>query len=566
MASAQPNKDTVYIDVDDEITTIIDKVRGSQAKIVALVLPKRAAVLQSIVNMKLLKRSAEGAKKQLVLITTETGLLPLAGSVGLYVADSLQSKPEIPAGPDEISGGPAEEALTLEDEPEAEYTADNAADKPVGELSKTAAGSSLPITAGVDTVNQVSQPDTSVAAKPPKGKKGTNKKLKVPSFGRFRNRMLLVILLLIILGVLAYLAIAVLPKAAVAITADASDVNSTIDVTMDTTASDVNPDDGTVPATVVQQQKTYSQQVDASGKQNNGDKATGSVSMTDGYCGRNFPETVPAGTGISTGGKTYITQQDASFQPVNSHGNCVWESDSVPITAQKAGAAYNVSDTDFSVAGRQDVSAHGSAAGGTDDIQTVVTQGDIDNAKNKIKSEADDGAIKQALHQQLVQQNLYPVDATFSSGKPSISNSANAGDAASSVTVTENVTYSMYGTNRNNLLALIKQDVQNQIDSSNQSILDDGLDKASFSVRDTADHSVSLTMESTATVGPKIDMDQLKQQIAGQKSGEAKQQIRQIPGVESVDVHLSPFWVSSIPKNTDKITVKVIKANASDGS
>jgi hypothetical protein len=41
---AEPNRDTIYVDIDDEITGIIDKVRGSNAKIVALVLPKRAAV------------------------------------------------------------------------------------------------------------------------------------------------------------------------------------------------------------------------------------------------------------------------------------------------------------------------------------------------------------------------------------------------------------------------------------------------------------------------------------------------------------------------------------------
>ena len=79
---ANTSKDTVYIDVDDEITTIIDKVRGSDKRIVALVLPKRAAVLQSVVNMKLLKRSADQAKKQLVLITSEAGLLPLARTFG----------------------------------------------------------------------------------------------------------------------------------------------------------------------------------------------------------------------------------------------------------------------------------------------------------------------------------------------------------------------------------------------------------------------------------------------------------------------------------------------------
>jgi hypothetical protein len=96
---AEAAKDTIYIDVEDEITTVIDKVTASDKKLVALVLPKRAAVFQSVVNMKLLKLKSDSAGKNLVLITTESSLLPLAGSVGLYVAKTLSSKPEIPLAP-----------------------------------------------------------------------------------------------------------------------------------------------------------------------------------------------------------------------------------------------------------------------------------------------------------------------------------------------------------------------------------------------------------------------------------------------------------------------------------
>ena len=59
----QQNKDVIYIDVDDEITSIISKLQESSGKIVALVLPKRAVVLQSIVNLKLLKHIADNNKK-----------------------------------------------------------------------------------------------------------------------------------------------------------------------------------------------------------------------------------------------------------------------------------------------------------------------------------------------------------------------------------------------------------------------------------------------------------------------------------------------------------------------
>jgi hypothetical protein len=128
MSSAQ--KDVIYIDIDDEITSIIDKVNASKQKIVALVLPKRATVFQSIVNMKLLKRTADTTKKRVVLITSEAGILPLAGAVGMYVAKTLQSKPAIPAGP-KLGDTPVNIPVddVSDEPPELDPT------KPIGELA-----------------------------------------------------------------------------------------------------------------------------------------------------------------------------------------------------------------------------------------------------------------------------------------------------------------------------------------------------------------------------------------------------------------------------------------------
>ena len=50
------NKDVIYIDVEDDITTIVGKIKASKEKIIALVPPSRVGVLQSAVNMRLLAR------------------------------------------------------------------------------------------------------------------------------------------------------------------------------------------------------------------------------------------------------------------------------------------------------------------------------------------------------------------------------------------------------------------------------------------------------------------------------------------------------------------------------
>jgi len=61
-------------------------------------------------------------------------------------------------------------------------------------------------------------------------------------------------------------------------------------------------------------------------------------------------------------------------------------------------------------------------------------------------------------------------------------------------------------------------------------------------------------MVSTATAGPHLDVEALKKQIVGQKSGNVKDTIKENPGVVDAEVKYSPFWVTKAPK-AEKITV-----------
>src|SRR5687768_848824 len=114
------NKDVIYIDIEDDITGIIGKVKAAGSKIVALVPPKRAGVLQSVVNLKLLQRAAGTSEKRVVLITNDHSLTALAAGVGMPVAKNLQSRPEVPEM--EAPVGDEEEVI-------------NGAELPVGEMA-----------------------------------------------------------------------------------------------------------------------------------------------------------------------------------------------------------------------------------------------------------------------------------------------------------------------------------------------------------------------------------------------------------------------------------------------
>jgi hypothetical protein len=560
---AATDKDTIYIDIDDEITGIIDKLHASSGKVVALVLPKRAAVFQSIVNMKLLKRAADSGKKNLVLITAEAGLLPLAGVAGIHVAKTLSTKPEIPLAPKLVDD--IEEAVNED----GEVTAATAGDKPVGDLAgKPPSDAVETLTLDDDKLPAESISDTpkpKTFEPPGKGKgKGKNKKLRIPDFNKFRLLLIGGILLFILLIVFIYMAIKVLPKATITIDTGAQNIDTNLSLNLSTTATKLDPASGTIPSKMVQQQKTYTQQSTTTGQKNNGNKASGSVSMSAKVCGSipdGGPADVPAGTGLSSNGQTYITQSNTSFgSPGPPKGGCLTfpATSNTTIIAQNPGASYNGATT-FSVAGRGDVSAsaNGNISGGTDSIVRSVNQNDINAAKAKINTS--DPAVKQSLQDQLKKAGYFVINATYNAGAPLVTTSASVGAVADTVTVTEAITYTMFGVHQSDLKTLVDTSAESQIDTAKQKVLDEGLSNATFNVDNTSATAAQVTMDTKAVAGPDINIADIQNNAAGQKAGKIKGDLENNPGIKSVDVNLSPFWVSNAPKKTSKIKVIISK-------
>ena len=573
-------KETIYVDVDDEITTIIDKVGAAKSKVVALVLPKRAPVLQSVVNMKLLKRTADNAGKNLVLITSEAGLMPLAGVVGLHVASTPTSRPSIPdtlgsiAADDDEATEELEEPIKVVDGNRPD--SDNEEDFDPKAAGATAIGTlaAADLADDDDTIDMNNEPDetplAAVAAKLPKPKKDKkakkDKDLKVPNFDRFRKLIVLGIVLIIILVVAWIFAFTVLPKADITIGTDSSTIPSNLTLSLDTTATSLDQTDDTVPAVAQTQQKTNTATVQATGQQNNGAKATGTVTMSAGSCGPTFPSDIPAGTTLSTNNITYVLDDAVTFNSSHNGVHCTFtgegsqgESD-IPITALSSGSNGNVSSASFTVTGNSGVTASGSTSGGTDNITTIVQQSDISNATGKVSS-PDTSSIKQALESSLEADGLQPVPATFLAGTPVVTTNQQAGAAASSVTATAATTYTMLGVKKSDLQTLIDSNVEGQLDKGKQVILDDGVANAQFAEANPGTSTTAtVAMTTSSLAGPQLNANALKSQLAGMKSQDVQSYVKQTPGVTSVSVKYSPFWVDSVPKNSKKVTVMIEKA------
>lgn len=549
---ANSPKDVIYIDVDDEITAVIDKVQNAPAKILALVLPKRAAVFQSVVNMKLLQRTADNAKKSIVLITSEASLLPLAGVVGIHVAKTLQTKPSIPTAPNAL------DAPVSVDESDVEELNDSPVDliAPVGALAG-------PVSDDEETMD-IDNDDDSVpidAAAITPGKKSLNKKLKVPNFEQFRTRLFLGIAAGVLLIIFWIFAVFVMPKATVTIKTDTTDVPTSVSITASPAITEINVDKKQVPGLLKEYKKTDSQKVPATGQKDMGTKASGSVTLSLNDCSQ--PQvTVPAGTVVSAGTFNFVTQVDVSMQRVLIGSNCR-NSDfkdistaKVKVEAQAAGDQYNLSGRNYTVSGFSNVSGVGGAmSGGTSKLVKVVSQQDIDNAKQK----AIDGlnaTANQEITTQLKGQGFFPLTDTFVSKDPLVVPSPAVNSEAEEVTVNVTLNYTMAGAKQDGVTQILEADIKQHIDANKQNILNNGLDRATTRIDNKKPTGeTNFTLQTTAQAGVEQNEAEIKAAIAGKKKGEVQSILQARPGVKDVQVKTSPFWVYKVPKKDSKVTL-----------
>jgi hypothetical protein len=557
-------KDTIYLDVDDEITSIVHKVQSSPKSIVALVLPKRASTLQSIVNMKLLKRTATQNKKKVVLITSEAGLLPLAGAAGLHVAPNLTSKPVLPPSPnfavpkvetvaegDDVAFDPATPIGSFMPKEDAEDEAieiDNEKLAPAGAAGGAVAASK------------------SGKKSPKLGKDG--KKLSVPNFERFRKWILLggVAFVLLLIGL--YWAFAIAPKATVTLKTEASEKPVTVALTADSTATEVNTEKNIVPANKEKLTKTDVEKVAASGQKDNGTKASGTIALKN--CGKGSPAvTIPAGTGVSSGSYTFITQKSVSLDSPNfdGSGNCKDKGShtgSVDVVAQKNGDAYNLAPQTYTVANYSGVIAQGSQmTGGTSVVVKVVSATDVEDAKTKIA--AKQAGYSDELRQKLTGEGYTALTDSFNAGTPVFTVTPDVGTEADQVTVQAVTDFTMFGVKPDDLKKLIQEAIKHDIDTSKQSILNEGLSDAVFHTNgDKTAAKLPLSMQANVVIGPQLDQNEIKQEIAGKKRGEAESILKSRPGVNDVQAVTHPAWASKIPKKQAKITVVIQQADGTN--
>lgn len=539
------SKSVVYIDTEDDITSIIDRVKASESDIVALVPPKRIGVLQSIVNLKLLQRGAAGAKKRVVLITNDQSLQSLAGGVKIPTAKNLQSRPEVAA----VTVPETDDDNIIKGE-----------DMSVGDMDRRMGDGQAQIeerpaqAAALGEAALGAQTASNDAAPAPK--KTPKSGPKVPNFSNFRKRLLLGGGLAILLAIFLYWALWLAPHATVAITAQTESVSVDRPLSL---APDANAEDlknNTLSPVTEQVKKTASQEFAATGKKTVGKKADGTAVISN--CETDDPITIKAGTALSANGLNFITA--SSVQIPGGEGNlftgCTEAGRaSVKISAQDIGDKYNVAGgTQFAVAGFSDgvrASTPNGTSGGSKRQITVVSEGDVAAARQKL-ADKDNGGAKQELTQKFNGEQ-YVISQSFQSSIDASSVSPGVGEEADKATLTVETTYTLSAVGKQGLGAILDQAIQDEVSNEDQKkIYDNGLGNVSVAeYQDLGGGQATMRVRTTGYVGAQIDESRLKTEMRGKQYGEIKALVNKLPNVKEVNVDFSPFWVNSVSDKED---------------
>ena len=559
------NKDVIYIEPEDDITDIINKIENSKEKIVALVPPKKAGVLRSIVNIKLIAKSGANTSKKIVLVTTDPAVLKLAATTKLPVTKDLQSAPAIP----KIETEKVEEAISKEEL--VEKIAKNGEEEVVAEETDEVVSDEKP----AEEENSEAEKDSNDGDS--ENKKGKRKKQKnddgdLPSnpFARFiaKHKKLCIgigIALPILVLVLVW-ALVIAPAVTVTVGIRTIKDNFSESVTFTETLADENTSEGKFYLEQKKMETKAETKFEATGQKNVGENAKGNV-VVIAYFVAKGSTTIGAGSTFTLGDLLYTADESASIswdgrptncenfnEPVIQTFKCRL-STRINVTASGPGTKYNIeaSSTGWktSVAG-VGVYTDRAMEGGTDKMVTIVQQSDVDAALSNLQT-GDSSLNKDKLFEE-ISETSFIIESSYKQSVgdavsiPKVGEEVKEGEKAIlSVTTTDSVYY----IDNTKVEEFIKEKAKL---AENYKIY--SMDNPFIENFIKTDTGYVGKLKTSYVSGPKVTENDIVDIIKGKGLGTAQHDVSEIDGViVPIRIDTSFPWVLSIPNDPNKITV-----------
>ena len=570
------NKDTFYIEPEDDITDIINHIKASKQKIIALVPPKKLNVLRSSINLKLIARTAKMHDKAIVVVTTDPTLMKMAALSSLPFAKNLSSRPTLPSEFNEADLEYPAKAKKANPSDEIEINEKAAPTSSVSRVRTTNddAFNRANTTSNL-TKNSTMNLDSEEVAKNSEDEEADNQPKKILTLDSLKNRIIIgVVAAVLLIGSFIW-AFILAPAAKISVKIKTIAENFSENVSFVTDAKQAVSKDGKFFLETASLEKNSEVEFEATGEKNVGDKATGELrliatfdmSTTTATASRPDVATVPQGSAFAYRNLNFLTNQEVKISWDGSISNCdagrhsgkCQVAKTVKATAIEGGAKYNIeavsSGWQSSVAGVEGY-ANSAFKGGTDKIQKIVTASDITKAKEKL-TEAD--GVKEELFEKVPSDDIkiedsYKKVTADPTSSPAVDQSTENGKAK----LTAKTTYSVNYVDKAAIEEYVKSVVSTRL-GGDQKIYETG--NIFIEKFQNNNNAVTAKIKATLKTGPEVTEQSVLEKSLGKKVGEVTTLIKSINGVSDVEVNTSFPWVRQIPSDANKVSIKITVEN-----
>lgn len=566
----------IYLEADEEITSVIDRIKNIQEGKIALVLPKRANLLQSIVNLKLLKRQVDGLGKEVSIVTADKLGRNLASQVGFMVYQKLGEQPvevepkpgvqktlgaaigyrtgkEISKKEPQFQTGPSITDITYRKEPLKEPPKEEAKETPTP-LNTTP----FPIPSKSHQ-KEVPKPISKEVSKPlPK------KSHELSS----RNKRIILVISIVSVLLAAFICFIILPKAKVTLVLKGNITEASFDATISKNTVSPNFDKAILPGQKITLEKEETQKdLPCTGKKNIGQKATGTIIISNSY-DENPQSLVDNTRFVASNGKTYRLVAGVTVPGARvSGGNIVAGTITANIQADDMGEAYNIASSHFTIPGFAGTSKYDkiyadtstAIKGGFTEVITVLSQADVDSNKDKVVANL---AIK--IKQEA--ESKYKDKKIFIDGvQPEVIITPNipVDTESKKFDLKVKVKYDTLSSSSNDFNYLVAKKLASSL-PADQELIQEGLEanKTLVSSFDKQTGQEMVKVDAKGFIITKVDKNKIKDQIGGKSQRDASSYLSTLKDVSEARVVLWPIWVRTVPriiKNNIEINTEIKK-------
>jgi hypothetical protein len=546
----------LYLEVDEDITSAIDKLNKAAGSSVQIVVPKRSTLLQSVINQKLLKKAADDAGKKLVLVTNDRVATDLAARVGVAVATSVGAEAVLTAAK---KAAPQMADDVIEDGDPAPATPPPMATDELDQPAPATPPKKAPVVATralSDDEPAVPEKSGGKSGKPPKG-------TKVPNFTKLRKRALWIAA--VVVGIAGYLVgMYFLSSGSVTLYADGAQSNINTTFNVDTSLTQTDTSTTTVAGQALTTSHNLSTSFTSTGTQDVGSKASGTMTITN---SDNNDHSLVAGTRfVAPDGNVFLLNNNttiAAAPPVKcGSGYCPQPTSvSAGVTATANGDNYNeaggqkYSIPGLSTSDQAVVTAQGGQmSGGVTKTVQIVAQSDVDTATTAAVNKDKSSGLSDL--QAKVPKGDVALPASLTATPTNVTSNPAVGAQGTQATLTLTVNYSLLVVNKSDYTKVIENIEQQQLGANNK-VYDNGIGTATITAGAVTGTRHSFHFVTVAAGGPNFDTASIINNLRGKKYSDASDYATGLPGVVKATVSLSPVWSTSMPHIAKHIHVFV---------